>query len=80
MWIREVVNSCSGFYITNSNSNFLYASWCRTQAESNIEADALALFAALNCMHDLRTQVRHIFMASVLFFFFEEPLNRETIY
>ncbi|XP_039136863.1 uncharacterized protein LOC120274163 [Dioscorea cayenensis subsp. rotundata] len=54
----------AGFFIADSNSQFIFASCCNNPAESIIEAEALALLAALGCIFVFDLQIKTIFIAS----------------
>lgn len=64
VWNCEVVKSSVGFYITNSYSSLICAGCCSTHAESDIEADALALTSTLKCMQDLCIHCKQVFVAN----------------
>lgn len=54
----------AGFYVTSSDSQLICAGCCYNHAESIIEAEALALLAALGCIFVADIQVDTIFIAN----------------
>lgn len=63
-WSRTKANAGAGFYTIDSNSRLLCAGYCRAPADSDIEAGAMALYSALNSMHDKSIQIKNIFIVS----------------
>lgn len=80
VWNRDAVQSGVGFHLSNYNFSLACAGCCSTQAESDIEADALALRTALQCSMDLHILCKHIFVASEDLFIAIKRGNPQTLW
>lgn len=59
---RETNTHGAGFYLTNGYSQLICAGCCNNYVETNLEAESLALLAALGSLHASDLQVKTIFI------------------